>query len=133
MIAAPTPALRSCVSTSTRASPAARAAAAVPSRDASSTTMIRSTNGGTPLIAVATSVSSSYAGTTTATVLSASTNERLPKERGDQTEHEPEERRNDHRVAPAASCRLHRGGAGEHLRPLDLLRLDQQLLRLQLV
>src|SRR3954447_6135397 len=132
-MAAPTPELRSCVITSTRPSPAPRAAAAVPSRDASSTTKIRSTNGGTPAIVVATSASSSYAGTTTATVLPSSTNERLPEERGDHAEDEPEERRDDDRVAPAARRRLHRGCAGEDLRPLDLLRLDQELLRLQLV
>src|SRR3954469_11888297 len=133
MIAAPTPELRSCVITSTRASPAPRAAAAVPSRDASSTTKILSTNGGTPAIVVGTSASSSYAGTTTATVLPSSTNERLPEERGDHAEDEPEKRRDDDGVAPAARRRLHRRRAGEHLRPLDLLRLDQELLRLQLV
>src|SRR5207247_7233 len=51
-MAAPTPELRSCVTTSTRGSPAARAAAAVPSRDASSTTKIRSTKSGTPWMVV---------------------------------------------------------------------------------
>src|SRR3954447_2091247 len=133
MIAAPTPALRSCVITSTRASPTVRAAAAVPSREASSTTMMRSTNGGTPAIVVATSASSSYAGTTTATVLASSTSERLPGERGDQAEHEAEERGDDDGVAPAACRRLHGGGAREHLGPFDLLRLNEELLRLELV
>src|SRR5262245_895191 len=132
-MAAPTPALRSCVITSTRPSSAARAAAAVPSRDASSTTKIRSTNAGTPAMVVATSASSSYAGTTTATVLPSSTKQRLPEERDDQADHEPEKRRDDDGVALAARRRLDRGRAREHLRPLDLLRLDQQLLRLQLV
>src|SRR5262249_4188331 len=113
---------------------------------------MRSTNAGIPPIVVATSVSSSYAGTTTATVLpssirperkpggaglrggglmgrahaqqaraarkfhrgaayipmsesassrSSTTRERLPQERGDQADDEPEESGDDDGVAPA--------------------------------
>src|SRR5690349_10323749 len=82
---------------------------------------------------VATSASSSYAGTTTATVLPSSTKQRLPEERSDQADHEAEERGDDNGVPFAARRRLHRRRPGEHLRPFDLLGLNQQLLGLQLV
>src|SRR5437764_1220806 len=63
-----------------------------------------------PLTVVATSPSSSYAGTTTATRLPSSISaplptsrrERLPHKRGDETDHESEERTHDGAVASAA-------------------------------
>src|SRR5438132_12462159 len=138
-IAAPTPRLRSCSSNATRGSPTARAAATVPSREASSTTRIRSTKSGIERIVSAISFSSSCAGTTTATRCPSSPPprlgavadgppDRLPEERGEDPEQEPEQGRDDHRVTAAL-----RRGLGRHrecllLPELDLLR-HRKLLR----
>src|SRR5690349_2410517 len=83
-----------------------------------------------PAIVMPTSVSSSCAGTTTATRLPSSTalcasarRERLPRERRDEPEQEAEERRDDDVVAPASRRRLHGGRMREDARQLDLLHL----------
>src|SRR3954454_182693 len=101
---------------------------------------MRSTNSGMPRIVVPTSASSSCAGTITATRLPSSTasgasarDERLPGERGEQAEQEAEER-GDHDVIPTAPRgRPHRGRVRQNARLLDLLRLQQLLLRGELV
>src|ERR671932_1422665 len=124
MIAAPTPWFRSCSITSTRGSPRPRTAATVPSRDASSTTITRSTKSGIERIVSAISFSSSCAGTTTATRCPSSTpsrlrgaaddpHDRLPEERGEDPEQQPQQRGHDHRVAAALGRRL--GGRRERL------------------
>src|SRR5258708_2735979 len=63
-MAAPTPRLRACTTTSTRASPDARAASAVPSELASSTTTIPSTQAGIPSTTRPMRGASCHAGTT---------------------------------------------------------------------
>src|SRR5579864_3236277 len=140
MIAAPTPPFWWWSRTSTRGSPVARATAAVPSVDASSTTMTRSTNGGMPAIVVPTSVSSLCAGTTTATRLPSSTKltlarepagDGLPEEGGEDPEQESDEGADDDGVALAAGRHLRDPGRRQHERVLDVLGLqDQRLLAL---
>ena len=83
-----------------------------------------------PRIVVATSVSSSKRGDDDRYRLPSSISarggaERLPRERREQPDEQAEERRDDDRVPPAARRRLHRRRTGEHLRPLDFLRLDR--------
>src|SRR6266536_4779837 len=140
MIAAPTPRLRSCTISSTRGSPSPRTAATVPSREASSTTRTRSTKSGIERIVSAISFSSSCAGTTTATRCPSSTpprlrgaaddpHERLPEQRGEDPQQQPEQGRDDHGVTAALRSRL-RGGRERHLlTQLDLLRHRELLLR----
>src|SRR5436305_12781304 len=93
-----------------------------------------------PAIVVPTSGSSSWAGTTTATRLPASTalrasarGDRRPCERRGEPEQEAEECRDDDVVSPAPRRRLHRGRVREDVRQLDLLHLPQRELRAQLV
>src|SRR5512134_1852670 len=112
--------------TSTRSS-ASRARSPVSSVDASSTTKIRSTNSGMPRIVVATSVSSWYAGITTATVFPPNMSSggacarSRPEQRHQRREDEAEERTDDRRSPRVAGVDL-RGDGGRHdPRPLDLL------------
>src|ERR671933_372151 len=95
---------------------------------------MRSTNPGMPRTVSAISVSSSYAGMTTATRLPSSTRLRLdagpaddprgglPQERGDDAEQEPDQRADEHGVPPALRGRLDRRGAVHDLAGLDVLR-----------
>src|SRR3954465_3527072 len=101
---------------------------------------MRSTNSGMPRIVVPTSASSSCAGTITATRFSSSTasgasasDERLPCERGEETEQEAEERGDDDVVSAAPRGRPHRGRVRQDARLFDLLRLQGLLLRRQLI
>src|SRR6267142_844342 len=139
MIAAPTPAFRSWTITSTRGSPTSRARCAVSSCERSSTTKIRSTKAGMPRIVSTTRRSSLYAGTTTATDFpssmrltlrggsAGSPERRLPGERREHAEDQPDED-SDHDVVPAAlrrRLRRHRGCDDPAL--LDVLREREQL------
>src|SRR6266516_5740996 len=139
MIAAPTTRLRSCTISSTRGSPSPRTAATVPSREASSTTRTRSTKSGIERIVSAISFSSSCAGTTTATRCPSSTpprlrgaaddpHERLPEQRGEDPQQQPEQGRDDHGVT--AALRGHLRGGRERLLTalLDFLRHRELLL-----
>src|SRR5690242_13568963 len=140
MIAAPTPRFRSCSISTTRGSPMPRTAPTVSSPDLSSTTITRSTKSGIERMVSAISFSSSCAGTTTATRCPSSTpprlrraaddpDDRLPEERGEDPDQEPEQRRDDHGVAAALRGRLGCGGEGLLTALLDLLRHRELLLR----
>src|SRR5919201_6437401 len=140
MMAAPTPRFRSCSISSTRGSPRRRTEPTVSSREASSTTITRSTKSGIERIVSAISFSSSCAGTTTATRLPSSTSprlrraaedppDRLPEERGEDTEQQADQRGNDHRVAPALGRGLGRHRKRLLLPELDLLRHGKLLRR----
>src|SRR5919205_1057710 len=105
---------------------------------------MRSTKVGMRVIVSAISRSSLYAGTTTATRLPSSirprrlpsgaagepARERLPEQRGGDTEQEPEEGADDGRVALAAGGRLRPDRVREDAAALDGLRLraEQRLL-----
>src|SRR6266516_7418193 len=139
MIAAPTPRLRSCTISSTRGSPSPRTAATVPSPDASSTTRTRSTKPGIERIVSAISFSSSCAGTTPATRCPSSTPprlrgaaddppDRLPQERGEDPQQQPEQGRDDHGVSTALRGRLGRGRERLLTALLDFLRYRELLL-----
>src|ERR671936_1526024 len=112
MTAAPTPRFRSCSISSTRGSPRPRTEPTVSSREASSTTITRSTKSGIERMVSAISFSSSCAGTTTATRCPSSTpprlrgaaddpDDRLPEKRREDSEQQPDQRRHDHGVAAA--------------------------------
>src|ERR671914_1985595 len=58
---------------------------------------------------------------------------RVPGQGRRETDQQAEEGSDDDRVPPAARGRFHACGTREQLRPLDLLGLDEQLVRLQLV
>src|SRR5919201_3887703 len=93
-----------------------------------------------PVIVSAISRSSLYAGTTTATRLPSSmrplrlqgraagepARERLPQERGDNAEQEPEEGADDGGVPLAAGGRLRPDGARQDAAALDALRLREE-------
>src|SRR5438270_2811045 len=93
-----------------------------------------------PVIVSAISRSSLYAGTTTATRLPSSirplrlqgraagepARERLPEERGDDADEQPEEGADDGRVPLAAGGRLRPDGARQDAAALDALRLRKQ-------
>src|ERR671929_1374687 len=93
-----------------------------------------------PVIVSAISRSSLYAGTTTATRLPSSIRpvrlqgraageprrERLPQERGDDAEQEPDERADDGGVPLAAGGRLRPDGARQDAAALDALRLREE-------
>src|SRR5919201_2401760 len=93
-----------------------------------------------PVIVSAINRSSLYAGTTTATRLPSSmrplrlqgraagdsARERLPQERGDDAEQEPEERAHDRGVPLAAGGRLRADGPRQHAAALDALRLREE-------
>src|SRR5262249_39818033 len=150
-MAAPTPPFCSRRSTSTRGSPTSSAAAAVPSRDASSTMKMRSTNSGMPRSVSPTSCSSSNAGTTTATRLpssisprsqaarSAARRSRRPApprgarvdgERGDGSQDQADQRTDEERGAARAGCRLARARGLDDPARLDVLGQVQELLGL---
>src|SRR6476619_460284 len=78
------------------------------------------------------SCSSRYAGTTTATVLPSSTSfdDRVPEQRGDTAEEQPDQRADRRGVAVAARGRLRRGGARQDPGGFDVAREGEQLLRL---
>src|SRR5712692_11537646 len=88
-----------------------------------------------------TSCSSLCAGTTTATRLPSTTalggrraaadarDHRIPGERGDQTEHEADQRADEQRAADAPRRRVHGRGPRDDTGALDQLRDDEQLLR----
>ena len=109
----------------------------MPSRDASSTTRIRSTNSGIPAIVVAISRSSSWAGTTTATRFpstialggaGAAREERIREQRRRAAEQQPDQAADERAVAAAPRRRLDRGGGLDHLRLLDVLGERELLL-----
>src|SRR6185503_5870745 len=136
MIAAPTPWFFSWLKTSTRGS-AAAARAAVSSVDASSTTRIRSTNGGIPATVGPTSSCSFRAGTTTATVFPSSmaslraaapAGDRIPEEREREADEQADEAAHDD-GALRALRRDARGLRGRNLlAALDVLRERQECL-----
>src|SRR5215207_9684757 len=99
---------------------------------------MRSTKSGTPASVVPISFSSSYAGTTTATLLPSSTlrvqgsaaRHRLPEQRCEEPQQEPQEAGNRNGVSRRARGCLDGDRAIERPRQLDLLGQREQLQRL---
>src|SRR3990170_4056972 len=142
-MAAPTPWLPWCRISSTRGSDS-RTRPAVPSVEPSSTTRMRSTKAGIRAIVDATSFSSLYAGTTTATVFPSSIGlgtaahrappgNGLPRERERDAGDEADDRADEHRGPAAAGRDLRRGGSRHDLPPLDFLRERERELGLGLL